>query len=59
MRGWTFVSTRNPVWRILGTGMIITVAGATTVFVIRGPRPLANQPPRATFSLIVRANETP
>jgi hypothetical protein len=40
MRGWQFVSTRNPLWRLLGTAMMLMIVGVTTVFVIRGPRPL-------------------
>ena len=40
MRGWQFVSTRNPLWRVLGTATMLLVVGVTTVYVIRGPRPL-------------------
>lgn len=40
MRGWQFVSTRNPLWRVSGTAMILGIVGITTLYVIRGPRPL-------------------
>jgi len=40
MRGWQFVSTRNPLWRVTGSAMILVIVGVTTLYVIRGPRPL-------------------
>jgi hypothetical protein len=40
MRGWQFISTRNPLWRVTGTAMILVIVGVTTLYVIRGPRPL-------------------
>ena len=40
MRAWSFVSTRNPLWRLLGGAMILSILGVTALYVIRGPRPL-------------------
>ena len=40
MRGWSFISTRNPVWRLMGGSMILWILGVTVLYVIRGPRPL-------------------
>ena len=40
MRGWQFISARNPLWRVLGTGMVVTIVAVTTLYVVRGPRPL-------------------
>ena len=40
MRGWQFVSTRNPLWRVAGSAMILLIVGLTTYYVARGPRPL-------------------
>lgn len=40
MRGWRFVSTRNPIWRFAGTALILLIVGVTTFYVVRGPRPL-------------------
>ena len=40
MRWWLLVSTRNPLWRILGLGLILVIATVTALFAIRGPRPL-------------------
>jgi len=40
MRWWPFLSTRNPTWRVMGTAMILAITGVTTLFVVRGPRPL-------------------
>ncbi|MDR3669939.1 MAG: hypothetical protein P4L36_03790 [Holophaga sp.] len=40
MRGWQFISTRNPLWRVMGSATVLLVVGVTTLFVIRGPRPL-------------------
>lgn len=40
MRWWWLVSARNPLWRALGLALILGIAGITTLFVARGPRPL-------------------
>ena len=40
MRGWHLISTRNPLWRISGTAMMLGIIGITTLYVVRGPRPL-------------------
>ena len=40
MRAWSFVSTRNPLWRLLGGAMILSILGVTALYVVRGPRPL-------------------
>jgi hypothetical protein len=40
MRGWQFISTRNPLWRVTGATLMLLIVGVTTLYVIRGPRPL-------------------
>ena len=40
MRAWQFVSTRNPLWRVAGTLMMVLAACVTGLYVARGPRPL-------------------
>lgn len=40
MRWWWIASARNPLWRVSGVALILGIVGATTLFVVRGPRPL-------------------
>jgi hypothetical protein len=40
MRGWRYVSTRNPVWRLAGTLLMAAAVGLTVAYVARGPQPL-------------------
>lgn len=40
MRLWSLVSVRNPVWRVLGFGLMAAVVGGTVVYVQIGPRSL-------------------
>jgi hypothetical protein len=40
MRWWFIISTRNPLWRFSGVALMAGVVTVTTLFVVRGPRPL-------------------
>jgi hypothetical protein len=40
MRAWQFVSARNPIWRVAGGLLILGILGVTSLYVVRGPRPI-------------------
>ena len=40
MRAWSLLNARNPLWRVLGSGLVLAILGVTSVYVARGPRPL-------------------